>query len=406
MNPPTRKSIPHLVFDFFSSLGLATVLILLLGLLTWFATLEQVDFGLYPTLEKYFSYKKVFVFPELNGKTLPPLLGGYWTCALLLVNLTLGGIIRMRKGWKTAGVLMAHFGIIFMVAAGGVAQVFEERGVMVLNEGETADFAEDLTQTTIEIAEVKDGKITGPVHLVADKHYRDLELGSTRLVKLPDLPFDLMLNGYSQNGRPISANTMAPPNGEPICDGWFILSQKPNLETERDTPSLYAKIAGRDGVKSAPFILSSFSYQPLTIEQGGKTYIIRLSKRIHPVPFKVRLDKAIAVYHPNTNRPKAFESFITRLDGSAGAKVHIEMNKPMRHAGFTFFQRTMSPSQMKGPMAGGGKMNSGFEVVRNPSDKWPEYSLHIVWIGLAVHFLISLYHFAFKKTSKPSPAAP
>ena len=115
--PPPRKptrSIPGKIFDVLSGFGLATITLLLLGLLTWFATLEQVDNGLYPTLNKYFSidWRHIFLLPELNGKMVPlPLPGGYWMCALLLVNLTLGGIIRIRKGWKHAGNLISHFGI-------------------------------------------------------------------------------------------------------------------------------------------------------------------------------------------------------------------------------------------------------------------------------------------------------
>ena len=89
---------------------------LLLGLLTWFATLEQIDNGLYPTLTKYFDWKSVFLLPEINGKMVPlPLPGGYWVCAVLLLNLILGGIIRIRKGWRHYGNLIAHFGIIFML---------------------------------------------------------------------------------------------------------------------------------------------------------------------------------------------------------------------------------------------------------------------------------------------------
>ena len=122
--PPVRKSDNWgmRIINFFSSLGLATVLLLLLGVLTWLATLEQIGNGLYPTLNKYFSIREWYVipeidsFPHINGRPITiPLPGGYWVCALLLLNLTLGGILRMRKGWKKAGILIAHFGIIFMI---------------------------------------------------------------------------------------------------------------------------------------------------------------------------------------------------------------------------------------------------------------------------------------------------
>ncbi|NJM38813.1 MAG: hypothetical protein HC845_13610 [Akkermansiaceae bacterium] len=102
------------VFDVLSGFGLATITMLLLGILTWLATLEQIDNGLYPTLEKYFDHKSFYLLPEINGKTVPfPLPGGYYVCAILLLNLILGGIIRIRKGPKHIGNLISHFGIIF-----------------------------------------------------------------------------------------------------------------------------------------------------------------------------------------------------------------------------------------------------------------------------------------------------
>ena len=40
---PRSRTFPQKAFDILSGFGLATILLLLLGLLTWFATLEQID---------------------------------------------------------------------------------------------------------------------------------------------------------------------------------------------------------------------------------------------------------------------------------------------------------------------------------------------------------------------------
>jgi hypothetical protein len=62
------------------------------------------------------------------------------------------------------------------------------------------------------------------------------------------------------------------------------------------------------------------------------------------------------------------------------------MNEPMRYEGLTFFQASYGP-----PGAGPGqKMYSVFEVVKNPADKWPEYSLYVVTFGMLVTFLTKL----------------
>ena len=225
MSSAASPSIPVRIYKVLSGFGLATTLLVILMLLTWLATLEQVEHGLHMTLEKYFHYSKPWVFPDAaiffkslagQDKWLPPLPGGFWVCALLVVNMTLGGLIRIRKGWRTIGVLMSHFAIIFMIVAGGVAQLKEERGVMMLAEQaggglpNVADFAQSLTETTIEIAEIKDGKTVGPVRFVKDAYFRDLDGDERRTVRLPGLPFDLELQVYVQHARPVSSASMAP----------------------------------------------------------------------------------------------------------------------------------------------------------------------------------------------------
>lgn len=397
MNPAPRKPVPALIFNFFASVGLATTLLVILMLLTWCATLEQTLYGLHPTLMRYFHYRAWYVFPDagiinpsLQGKLLPPLPGGFWVCALLALNLTLGGIIRMRKGIRTIGVLVAHFGIIFMIVAGGVAQLREERGVTMLKEGQTADYAEGLTEYAIEIAEIKDGKVLGQVHLIPDPYFIRLNKpGVSRVVRLPALPFDLELAGYIQNAIPMAAASMAPTRNEPIIDGWYLFSQKPNKESERDTPAIHAKVLGRDGSKGDPFLLPVASYQPFTVTAEGRTFTVQLNRRIWPLPFQVRLVDARSQIHPNTSRPKSFESDIVRIEDGRESKVFIEMNTPMRYGGYTFFQRTMT-----GGMTSSAETTvSGFEVVKNPSDAWPKYSIIVAGAGLVFHFLLKLVQF-------------
>jgi hypothetical protein len=417
MSSSAQPSIPVRIYKVLSGFGLATTLLVILMLLTWLATLEQVEHGLHMTLEKYFHYSKPLVFPDaaiffksLSGhdKSLPPLPGGFWVCALLVVNMTLGGLIRIRKGWRTIGVLMSHFAIIFMIVAGGVAQLKEERGVMMLAEKagggfpNVADFAQSLTETAIEIVEIKDGNTVGPVRFVKDAYFRDLDGDERRTVRLPGLPFDLELQVYVQHARPVSSASMAPERGEPVIDGWFLYSQKPNKESEMDTPGVHARVVSSDGKGGEVFLLSTLSRAPFTVVAGGRTFALSLDKRVWPVPFQVKLVDARSEYHPNTSRPKLFESDIVRIEDGRESNVFIEMNEPMRYAGMTFYQRTM----MNGVSGADREASvSGFEVVKNPSDKWPEYSIYIAGIGLCLHFLIKLGSFLFRGKSNPVPQA-
>lgn len=395
------RSIAGKIFDFLSGYGLATSLLLLLGLLTWFATLEQIDNGLYPTLRKYFYWKTVFLLPEIHGKIVPlPLLSGYWAGALLLVNLTLGGIIRIRKGWRHAGNIISHMGIIFMLVAAGVAQHFSERGNMVVREGESSNAAEDYFEYVVEVTEIIDGK-PGVIHVIRGKQIDDLTDGKTRIFKFPSLPIRLEIGGYMDNAQPVSITERAPDHGEPIADGYYLTGKPHEQKTEANTAACYAKVINSDGKKGAPFILAGASFYPYTVKTDGRIFTVDMHKRLWPMPFTVHLDKFTADFHPGTMKPSKFISEITRVENGSSAKVTIEMNEPMRYEGITFFQASYGP-----PGAGPGqKMYSVFEVVKNPADKWPEYSLYIVAFGMAVTFLTKLVSFLAAQSRKKRHAS-
>ena len=412
--PPARKSGKGAmrVINFFSSLGLATVLLVLLGILTWLATLEQIHNGLYPTLKKYFDYRTPIVlpdivdptntwYPRINGNPITiPLPGGYYVCALLLVNLTLGGILRMRKGWKQAGVLIAHFGIIFMLVGGGVTDHFSERGNMAVDQGERSDVAQDYFEWVVEVAEIKSAK-PEDIHVIRGEYLTDLEGENRRTFKLPEMPFDLEVTGYYKFAEPISIDQRAPRNKEPVFDGYFLEEKADHengkaIEEERKTAACHARILYRNGEKSQPFLLAGASHHPYSVRVDDRVFIIDMRKRLWPMPFTVQLDKFTADFHPGTKRPAKFISDITRIEDGAEAKVRIQMNEPLRYEGLTFFQASYGP-----PNAGpDDKLYSVFEVVKNPADKWPEYSLYVVTVGLFIHFMIKLFLFITRGSSK------
>jgi len=104
------------------------------------------------------------------------------------------------------------------------------------------------------------------------------------------------------------------------------------------------------------------------------------------MPFEVKLDKFTADFHPGTSRPEKFISDIRRVENGQESELRIQMNEPMRYEGLTFFQASYGPPGAKP----GEPMYSVFEVVKNPADKWPEYSLYVVAFGMLVTFLTKL----------------
>ncbi len=399
--PAKSRSAIRIAYDFLSGFHVATATLLLLLVLTWLATLEQIDSGLYPTLTKYFSWKSPWLIPELNGKKVPIILpGGYYVSALLLVNMILGGIIRIRKGWRQVGNLISHFGIVFMLLGGGVAHHFSERGNMAIYEGETSNVAEDFHEYVVEVAVPGDSK-AAKIHVIRGRFLEKLTAGNPRIFRFGDLPFSLEISGYLGNCQPESQLINAPRNRELVADGYYLREIESFVETERNVAGCYARIVAADGSKSDPVILWGGQFQPFSTAVDGRNFTLDMRKRLWPMPFEVKLDKFTADFHPGTSKPAKFISDVTRVENGREAEIRIQMNEPMRYEGFTFFQASYGPTGAKP----GEEMYSVFEIVRNPADHWPEYSLYVVAFGMLVTFLTKLGSYLGAASRKRNHAA-
>ena len=214
----------------------------------------------------------------------------------------------------------------------------------------------------------------------------DLEAGTSRIFDFKGIPFSLEISGYLENAA-VSNQMMRPRrNNELVADGFYLEAMPGELESERNFAGCYARIIYEDGRKSDPFILAGASFHPFTVRHDGRIFTVDMRKRLWPMPFEVKLDKFTAEFHPGTTRPAKFVSDIRRVENGRESELTIRMNEPMRYEGLTFFQASYGPQGGKP----GEPMYSVFEVVRNPADKWPEYSLYVVAFGMLVTFLTKL----------------
>jgi len=61
-------------------------------------------------------------------------------------------------------------------------------------------------------------------------------------------------------------------------------------------------------------------------------------RTVATLPFAVKLDSFEVDYYEGTRRPAQFRSRVTVRDGGLGKPAVIEMNRPLEHGGYTFFQ--------------------------------------------------------------------
>ena len=391
------SSIPVRLFRFFSGFGLAVTCLLLLLILTWLSTLEQPAKGLYEVQKRYYDAEAWYVVPELdwlpniNGKPVSlPLPGAYLVSAVLFVNLFLGGILRIRKGWKNIGVIISHFSMISLLIAGFVSHHYSKEGIMAVYQGDTSDFAQSYTEYTIEVAEIVNGEKEKP-YVLPTEHLKNLGADQSRVFEIPELGFELNVSGWMRNSARVKVDKDDAGKDVIEVDGWALQWLKTNPTEELNLAGCHVDVfVGGDQEKTARLVLHGGDPNACTITVDGKIYGLRLMREIWPMPFQVRLDESIGEYYPGTRKPSTFQSDITRIADGSEQAFRIKMNEPMRYGGYTLYQARWEDS--------GDRPMSGFAIVKNPSDQWPKYSLYISILGLTIHFGMKLGGFVGKSS--------
>lgn len=379
--PLVRKTLRS-TYQFLSSYGLAGTLFILLLILTFFGTLEQGQRGLFETQKKYFE--SLFVVHHIFDKVPVLLPGGYLLMSLLTINLIFGGVIRMRKGWRQAGVLVVHAGILLLMASAFITHRYAIEGHLTLYENQRSD--EFLSYHHWELA-VTQAATTGSVQqfVVPDSVFADLAPGETTTFKAEALPFDLQIDNFYPNASLQRAGPMAGQVAK-VVDGQCLLEQPRTPEQERNVAGAYVTIREKNTGATSDRILYGMAERPAFVTADGDSWLIELRRQRWELPFTIVLDQFTRELYPRTNTPRVFMSDVTKIEKGSEEKLRIAMNEPLRYHGFTLFQASWGPQDA----APGDPLFSTFAVVRNPADQFPLYACIIITIGLVLHFSMKL----------------
>ena len=374
-----------------SSFGLSCTLLILLALLTWLGTLEQVNSGLFQVQEKYFNS---FFLVHRVGPISIPLPGANLVLSVLFVNLVVGGIVRMRRGWSVAGVLVIHVGILLLLFSGFVKYYFSNDGHMTLYENERANVFQSYYRWEISISrELGDGRIEE--HLVPQGDFLDAIGPRPVTFTSEDLPFDLQVSYYMPNCRPRPKGPMFDV-AVPVVDGAFLEARMKSATAEANVAGAHVVVVDRDTGERTEGLLWGRDEYPLVVSIGGDEWAIDLRKERYPLPFTVALDVFTKEEHPRTNMPSVFSSDVTVIEGDASRPVKISMNEPLRDRGFVLYQASWGPSNARP----GEPLFSTLSVVRNPADQYPLYACIIIAAGLVIHFSRKLTRYMRAEASR------
>ena len=365
------------LIDFLASYALCCVLLLCLFCLTLFGTLYQVDHGLYEAKAVYFHS---WFLHAKSGWVLPfPYFPGGMSCMLLLsVNMLLGGLVRMKINRRTIGVAIIHVGIAFMLIAGLVKMMLAEEGNLKLVEGQRSNYFQSYHDWEVAISEFDQGEHPREV-VITHQYIADLEGPQSRRFHFSELPFELELSNFVENCRVERKGPMWQSTGPPI-DGYGILKMPNDKESEFNVAGMHARVGDQQG------ILWGMESEPWTVTYDGKKYGISLRHETYAMPFEIELVDFIKEDHPGMTMAKAFRSQVLKIDDSGEKPVLIQMNEPLREGNLVLFQSSYGQTRS-------GREYSVFSVVRNLSDKWPEYSLWVITFGMLLTFLRKLLAF-------------
>src|SRR3954464_7891344 len=187
------KPISRQFRDFFVSLKLTVWLLALSIILIFWATIAQVDLGVWGVQEKFFH--AFFVFGKIPGTNVPvPVFpGGYFLGGLLLINLIAAHVYRFKLEWKKAGIQMTHLGVILLLIGELLSGLLQKESQMRLEEGETKNYSESYRDVELSVFDTTDPKfnevVAIPQAVLAD--------GGT--IQHPKLPFQVRIHDYYPN---------------------------------------------------------------------------------------------------------------------------------------------------------------------------------------------------------------
>tara|TARA_B100001123_G_scaffold203955_1_gene231266 strand:+ start:5286 stop:6416 length:1131 start_codon:yes stop_codon:yes gene_type:complete len=369
------------LIKFISSPKVFSYTVVWLIVIVFFGTIAQKDVGLYASQVKYFS-SYYFLFAGFL-----PLPGGRITIIIMTVNLASSLFKKNLWKMKKLGIIIVHIGGLLLLIGGGITAKFSAEGNMVIGEGERSDHVDDYHD--MELAFVNTSLEDSLEYTIFDAPL----LGEGKRIKYDKLGIQIDIIDHIKNVRIESRISPADSIYKGFLNDFVIIPKQPDKENTQNRPGLIFKIEGTG--KETDGIYGAFLGQrvPDTFEIGGELFFTEFRRKRTYLPFAVELLDFKKVMHPGTNVAKSFSSEVNLIENKIPRRVLIQMNEPLRHRGYTFYQASF--------VDGLDKETTVLATVKNYGRMFPYISSIIMSIGLLIHLLINLP----KMLKKRSPSS-
>lgn len=375
------------LFNFFSSVKLAVVLLALGLVLVFWGTLAQVKLGLYQAQHEFFRSWFIYWQPKGTSLRLPIFPGGYLVGGLFLINLFVAHLRYYRKGWKHAGIVLIHLGVVLLLVGQFATDMLSVESYMTIQEGEASNYSESNGRWELAIVDTSD---PGEDKVIA---IPSTLLAHGRTLSNPEMPFDLRPVEFHVNSL---LATKATDGFEPVraentgeLKVWWRGVPRVTEMNRRDVPSAIVELISPTGEKRDVFVSGHFG-RPQTLSAGGRDYQLSLRPERYYKPYFLHLIDFRFDRYPGTEIPKNFSSRVRLERPGTGEdrELTIRMNEPLRYGGKTFFQASYDEATEQATV---------LQVVDNPGWLTPYFACALVALGMVWQFLIHLVGFATRR---------
>jgi hypothetical protein len=326
-----------------------------------------VEHGLWAAQQRFFS---AWFFPVYGVIWLPAAQCVLWA---LFLNLLAAFALRLPLSRRRAGLLAAHLGVLILLAGGWVTERFGHDSFLTLMEGESANAS--VAYRTWELA-------LWPLPEGAERDVTAVDAGPLAergRLTLARWDLELAVETYHRHCAAFTSPSQTGGidflNASSIA---FLRAEKPNADPQADVPGMVLRIGPRGQAKKV--LLFGGAPAPTSVPIDGLDLAVSLRRKRYPLPFALRLVDFRRTYHPNSSIPRSFESLVEVDPQGMNRRVRIEMNRPLRHLSYAFYQASFAERD-------GGVEASTFAVTRNAGRHFPYVATALTVAGLMVHFV-------------------
>ena len=155
------------------------------------------------------------------------------------------------------------------------------------------------------------------------------------------LPFSIEILKYYENSKPIRRSQPKSELYHGMAKNFLLIEIDNEKEAEANRPGIIFKVENSNSNADGIYSLILGQSIPQTFDIENSNFTVKLRRERMYLPFEIELIDFVRIIHPGTSIPKSFSSEVNLIENMFPTCL-IQMNEPLRHKEFTFFQASFS----------------------------------------------------------------